>query len=51
MADMNWGSANKTQQFNYVFYTLDLLDLYDEWESLCHDGDEKSSMHCEHLIT
>ena len=30
---------------------LDLLDLYDELESLFHDGDEKSSIHREHLIT
>ena len=30
---------------------LDLLDLYDEYETLFHDGDEKSSMQYEHLIT
>ncbi len=42
----------KTQKFNYaLFFTLDLLDLIDEWESLFRDGDEKSSMHYELPIT
>ena len=35
-----------TQKFNYVFYTLDLPDLCDEWGSLFRDEDEKFSMHC-----
>ena len=41
----------KSQKFNYVFNTLDLPDLYDELESLFRDGDEKSSIHSEQLIT
>ncbi len=35
----------------YVFYTLDLPDLHDEWESLFCDGNGNSSIHCEQLIT
>ena len=42
---------HKTQKFNYEFHTLDFPDLHDERESVFCDGDEKSSIHCEHLIT
>ncbi len=35
----------------YTFYTLDLPDLYDEWGLLFCDGNEKSSIYCEHVIT
>ena len=30
---------------------LDLPDLYDEWGSLFRDGDEESSICCEHVTT
>ncbi len=44
-------SRRKAQKFNYVFNTIDLPYLYDEWESVFCDGEEKSSIHCEQLIT
>ena len=54
--NLHWDLAGRatlciTQKFNYVFYTLDLPDLYDEWESLFCDGAENSSIDCEHLKT
>ena len=40
----------KTQKFNFLFNPLDFPYLYDE-ESLFPDGDENSSILCEHKVT
>ena len=44
-------AMSKTQKVSYVFNTLDLPDLGDEWESLLHDRNELSCIYSEHLIT
>ena len=43
------GFVRPRSLFNYLFYTLDLLDLYAEWESLSPDGDKKSFICCDHI--